>query len=314
MTTPLAPSAYMHIITSMNPPFAYAGEALSLLCAIVWALAVILFRKSGEKVHPLALNTFKNLVATLLFLVTMWVFGESLLRQVPVNTYLLLLLSGALGIGIGDTLLFMSLNRIGAGLTGIVVCMYSPFVIILSFWLLGERLTVLQFIGAALIILAIVVATVEKRKPVVTPMNITKGTVIGIIASAAMAIGVIIIKPILETAPLLWTTQIRLFGGILVLSLILLLNPRRKNIYSSLVNTRKWSYTISGSIVGAYLAMVIWLGGLKYTQAAVASALNQTSTIFIFIFAAIILKESLSARRIIGIILAFCGTLLVSLG
>ena len=314
MTIPLAPLAYMHIITSMNPPFAYAGEALSLLCAIVWALAVILFRKSGEKVHPLALNTFKNLVATLLFLVTMWVFGETLLRQVPVNTYLLLLLSGALGIGIGDTLLFMSLNRIGAGLTGIVVCMYSPFVIILSFWLLGERLTVLQFIGVVLIILAIVIATVEKRKSVVTPMNIARGAVIGVIASAAMAIGVIIIKPILETAPLLWTTQIRLFGGILVLSLILLLNPRRRSIYSSLVNTRKWSYTISGSIVGAYLAMVIWLGGLKDALAAVASALNQTSTIFIFIFADIILKESQNARKVVGIILAFCGTLLVSLG
>lgn len=305
---------YMHILSNMNPPFAYAGEALSLLCAIVWALAVILFRKSGEKVHPLALNTFKNLVATALLLTTMWVLGEPLLRQVPTNTYLLLLLSGALGIGIGDTLLFMSLNRIGAGLTGIVVCMYSPFVILLSFWLLGEHLTVLQFLGALLIIVAILVATIEKQKSAVTPMNITIGAVIGVAASAAMAIGVVIIKRTLETSPLLWTTQIRLFGGILVLVLILLLNPRRHHIYASLVKTQKWSYTISGSIVGAYLAMIIWLGGLKYTQAAVASALNQTSTIFIFIFAAIILKESLSARRIIGIILAFCGTMLVSFG
>lgn len=311
---PLALMIFIRIITSMNPPFAYAGEALSLLCAIVWALAVILFRKSGERVHPLALNTFKNLAATLLFLATMWVLGEPLLRQAPIHTYLLLLLSGALGIGIGDTLLFMSLNRIGAGLTGIVVCMYSPFVIVLSFWLLGEHLTILQLTGALLIIMAILIATIEKKKSAVTPTNIAIGAALGVVASAAMAIGVVIIKRTLETSPLLWTTQIRLFGGILVLIFILLVHPRRHHIYGSLVTARKWSYTISGSIVGAYLAMIIWLGGFKYTQAAIASALNQTSTIFIFIFAAAILKESLSIRRIIGIVLAFCGTMLVSFG
>jgi drug/metabolite transporter (DMT)-like permease len=304
----------MYILSSMKPPFAYAGEALSLLCAIVWALAVILFRKSGEKVHPLALNTFKNLAATLLLLPTMLVLSEPLLHQAPASVYFLLLLSGALGIGVGDTLLFMSLNRIGAGLTGIVVCMYSPFVIALSFWLLNERLTSLQFIGALLIITAILIATIEKKKSAVKPLNIVTGTVLGVIASAAMAIGVVIIKRILETSPLLWTTQIRLFGGILVLIFILAVHPRRHLIYGSLVTTQKWSYTISSSIVGAYLAMIIWLGGLKYTQAAIASALNQTSTIFIFIFASAFLRESLSTRRIIGIVLAFCGTMLVSFG
>jgi drug/metabolite transporter (DMT)-like permease len=298
----------------MNPPFAYAGEALSLLSAIVWALAVILFRKSGERVHPLALNTFKNLVATLLFLPTMLILGEPLLRQAPTQTYLMLLLSGALGIGIGDTLLFMSLNRIGAGLTGIVVCMYSPIVIILSYWLLGERLTVLQGVGALLIIIAILIATIEKKKSPAQPLNIAIGTVLGIAASAAMAIGIVMIKRILETSPLLWTTQIRLFGGIFILFCILLLNPRRREIYGSLVTTQKWSYTISGSIIGAYIAMIIWLGGMKYTQAAVASALNQTSTIFIIILAAAVLKEPLTIRRIIGIVLAFGGTLLVSFG
>lgn len=298
----------------MNPPFAYAGEALSLLSAIVWALAVILFRKSGERVHPLALNTFKNLVATLLFLPTMLIFGEPLLRQAPTHIYLMLLLSGAIGIGIGDTLLFMSLNRIGAGLTSIVVCMYSPFVIALSFWLLGERLTVLQCIGALSIIMAILIATIEKKKSAAPPLNIAIGTVLGVAASAAMAIGIVMIKRILEASPLLWTTQIRLFGGIFILICILLFYPRRHEIYGSLVKTQKWSYTISGSIIGAYMAMIIWLGGMKYTQAAVASALNQTSTIFIIILAAAVLKEPLTVRRIIGIVLAFSGTLLVSFG
>jgi drug/metabolite transporter (DMT)-like permease len=58
--------------------------------------------------------------------------------------------------------------------------------------------------------------------------------------------------------------------------------------------------------------MATWVGGMKYTQASIASALNQTSTIFIFIFAGIILKEPLNLKRTIAIAMAFIGMLLVS--
>jgi drug/metabolite transporter (DMT)-like permease len=58
--------------------------------------------------------------------------------------------------------------------------------------------------------------------------------------------------------------------------------------------------------------MVIWIAGIKHTQASIASALNQTSTIFIFIFAGLILKEPITVRRAFGIILAFTGAFLVS--
>ena len=264
----------------MSNPFPYLGEILSIICAIVWGLAVVFFRKSGEQVHPLALNTFKNLVAAILFIPTMIIFGQTLALPVSHNTYIMMLVSGALGIGIGDTLLFMSLNLLGAGLTGIVICMYSPLIICLSVIFLGETLTLLQISGALLIVSAILVATIEKQKKPIARNKLFLGTVLGVLASAAMAVGIVMIKPLLNESPLLWATQIRLFGGIIALGIIVLLFPRRRMIYDSLVSTKKWTYTISGSVIGAYLAMIIWLGGMKYTQASVASALNQTSKLF----------------------------------
>ena len=103
-----------------------------------------------------------------------------------------------------------------------------------------------------------------------------------------------------------------LLGGMVVLLLVLLLHGRRKKIINSLISTRNWRYTLAGSFFGAYLAMLIWIAGIKYTQASIASALNQTSTIFIFIFAGFILKEPITLRRALGIILAFTGAFLVS--
>jgi drug/metabolite transporter (DMT)-like permease len=53
---------------------------------------------------------------------------------------------------------------------------------------------------------------------------------------------------------------------------------------------------------------------MKYTLASVAAALNQTSNIFIFIFAGLILHERITPNRILGIILGVGGSLLVTFG
>ncbi|MBN2620043.1 DMT family transporter [candidate division WOR-3 bacterium] len=298
----------------MQNPLPYLGEGLSLLSAVFWGLAVIFFRKSGKRVHPLALNTFKNLLATLLLIPTMYIVGEQFFCPEPLTSYVLLALSGFVGIGLGDTLLFASLNKLGAGRTGIVVCMYSPFIIILSLIFLDEHLTILQLLGVLLIIVAVLAATSEKQTTPIDKKQLTSGILLGILAAGTAAVGVIIMKPILEQSPLLWATQVRLIGGIIALGMILGLHPRRRQIVHSLTNTRSWSNTITGSVIGAYGAMVVWIAGMKFTQASIASALNQTSTIFIFIFAGLFLKEPVNLKRTMGIILAFLGSYLVSFG
>jgi drug/metabolite transporter (DMT)-like permease len=296
----------------MQSAIPYLGEFLSITTAIIWAFAVTLFKKSGESVHPLALNAFKNLLAMILFVPTIWLLGQALFIGVTGDVYLILLLSGAIGIGIGDTLFFKSLNLLGAGLTGIVVCFYSPFIILFSFIWLQESLTPLQLLGVLLIISAILIATLRQRVAEITPHRIVTGIAYGFIASAAMAVGVVLMKPLLGSYPIIWVAEIRLAGGMVVLLLVLLFHHRRKSIIQSLISTRNWRYTLAGSFFGAYLAMLIWIAGIKYTQASIASALNQTSTIFIFIFAGFILKEPITMRRAFGILLAFSGAFLVS--
>ena len=290
----------------------FLGESLSLLTAAIWAFAVILFRKSGETVHPLALNAFKNSLAIALLLPTLWFSGQTLFPQHSASVYLTLFLSGIIGIGIGDTLFFNSLNRLGAGLTGIVLCLYSPFIIVFSYLFLNESLTNVQLIGALLIITAVFITTIQRKPIGVTKRNVLYGVIYGILASAAMATGVVIMKPLLSTHSVIWVAEIRLLGGMAALLLILICHPGRRMIVNSLIRTHNWHYVLGGSFFGAYLAMIIWIAGIKYTQASVASALNQTSTIFIFIFAGLILKEPMNMRRTIGIVLAFSGAFLVS--
>jgi len=297
----------------MQSTVPFLGEILSIATAVIWAFAVTLFKKSGETVHPLALNSFKNILAMTLLLPTIWLLGQTLLPPASKNVYVALLLSGGIGIGIGDTLFFKSLNELGAGLAGIVVCFYSPFIIILSYLWLNEILKPIQILGAMLIISAVLISTIQRSSSKIAASRIIIGVTYGILASAAMAVGVVIMKPILNSYPVIWVAELRLLGGMAVLVFVLLFHPGRKKIAHSLIKTHNWHYILGGSFCGAYIAMIVWIAGMKYTHASIASALNQTSTIFIFIFAGFILKEPINLRRTIGIILAFLGAFLVSL-
>ncbi len=293
----------------------YSGEVLSFISAILWGFAIVLFKKSGETIHPIALNLFKDFMAFILFIPTMIIFGVPFINKAPIAHFLIFFLSGIVGITVGDTLFFGSLNLLGASLAGIVYCLYSPFVVGLSVIVLGERLSALQGFGIFLIILAVFIVTYKKGRAQVSKRKTILGILFGILANLAFAIGIVIIKPLLGNYPVLWSTEVRLFGGIIGLLLILVVHPSRRLIISSLHTSKEsWKYTLGGSFFGAYLSMLTWLSGMKYTLASIASALNQTNTVFVFLFAILILKEPFNRKRAISVVLAVAGALLVSLG
>ncbi|RMH72740.1 MAG: DMT family transporter [Gemmatimonadetes bacterium] len=296
------------------PHFPYLGETLALSAAVFWSIAVILFKKSGESVHPIGLNLFKNIFAFLLVIPTLYLMGESLFYTVSLPEFTLLLLSGVIGITLGDTLFFKSLNLLGAGLSAIVDCLYSPFIIFFSIILLAERLSLWQILGTILILSAVLEASNKKSNHHIPPENLVGGIIWGILAMLTTGFGIVLAKPVLETVPLLWATEIRFIGGIGSLLILLAVHPQRKHIIRSVMGVHSWGYTVSSSFLGAYLAMICWLGGMKFTQASTAAVLNQTSNIFVFIFAALLLKEPITLQRLIGIVLAVGGALLVTFG
>ncbi len=298
----------------METTIPYLGEICAFFAAVTWAVAVILFKKSGESVHPIALNIFKTILALILFLPTMFFFVDPLFPDAPINEYLLLLVSGAIGIALADTLFFMCLNLIGASMTAIVECLYSPTIICLSMLWLGERLTLIQITGALLIISAVLTATTFKGRGNISNRNLFWGIVWGVSGIVCLAVGIIMVKRLLDRSPLLWVTEIRLFGGTIMLLIFLLFHPRRRKIAGSIYSLHSWKYTLAGSFIGTYISMIFWIGGMKFTQTSTAAALNQTSNIFIFIFAAVFLKEAINSQRIIAILLGVVGALLVTFG
>jgi drug/metabolite transporter (DMT)-like permease len=294
----------------------YLGELFSLLSAMAWAVGVILYRKLGTRLPPLALNFLKNcLVLGMLLPLVPLLHGFELPRMGPA-TIAIALGSGVIGIALADTLYFRALNELGAGRMGVVGNLYSPFVIVLSFLFLGERLTLLQGGGFVLVSAGVLLvarpaaraAEPESREPA----RRTRGVLYGVAAIALMAIAIVMVKRTLETQPLLWVTLLRLLGALLGMAAIALssgqwrrLGPRGARF--------DWRLLLLAAFVGQCLAMVLWLAGYKYTQASIAAILNETASIFILLLAWLWLREPIGRRGVLGVTLTLSGVAMMLL-
>lgn len=295
---------------------ATSGEFYSLFVAFIWAIAVVMFRASGTTTPPNALNLFKNTFAFLLFIPTM------VLLDIPFNPSsngwedaAVLLASGALGIGVADSLLFASLNRLGAGRAAVVDSLYSPLIVLFAFFYLSEPVGLILLAAVGLMVSAILLIA-WKQDPDDTPISrqdLRLGVLYGVLAMVGMAAGIVAAKPVLNRADVLWSTTVRLAGGLGFLLLYLPHGPSRREYARAFRPGRHWRLLIPASFVGSYVAMAIWIAGMKYTDTSIASVLNQTSVLIVPVLAAFFLKERLTKRKGIAILLGFAGAVLATL-
>jgi drug/metabolite transporter (DMT)-like permease len=303
----------MHLLANW-PNLLQSGEFYSFLCALVWAVAVIMFKLSGELVRPLSLNLFKNCVGVMLFALTLPFLGVSFFPDISPSDLLRLILSGLIGISLADTLFFSSLNRIGASLNSIVDCLYSPLVILLSILFLGDKITVPFLIGTGLILSGIVISSIKNAKIDIPAKILLEGIIFGVLSMLFMAISLVIMKPVLSKYSIAWLSMVRLFCGNLGLVAFWLFQPDRRELIACFRPSKTWKVIMPPAIIGSYVSYILWMLGLKLTYTSTAAVLNQMSAFFVIILAAIFLKERLSYDKVAAITLAMSGAILVSLG
>jgi drug/metabolite transporter (DMT)-like permease len=292
------------------------GEACALLAAVTWSVSVILFKRS-EAVSPAAMNLFKNVVAFALLALTMLCLGVWFPPQRSSADWARLVVSGVLGIAVADTLIFMALRRLGAGLLAVVDCVYAPTIVLLSMLLLGEDLGWAFAAGAVLVVAGVLVTTTESSpEPEQEHEHEGEGSrrwgiACGLTGIVAMAFGVILAKPVLTDGHLVEVTLVRLVAGIGAQLLWIAVGLGKSDTLEVFRKREVWRTLLPASVLGSYVAMLFWLGGFKWAPVSVASVLNQLSSVFTLILAWIFLREPMSGRRAFGTFIAVGGAALV---
>lgn len=290
------------------------GNVLAITCAMVWSLSIILMKKSGARIHPLALNLGKNVIGLVLLLITAWLVDGGV-QVPPARETALLLLSGFLGIGVADGFVLRAMQHLHASHVGILECLFAPFVIILSVLFLGEKPTMTMFIGGALIVASLLF--VSPPPTLAGDTEAPKGRGRGILLMALglflIALGIILVKPLFGSTSLISLVTIRMTAGVAGSALIFGAVGDRRARFREFFTAPHKATLLGGCILSAYLSIILWVAGYKYLQASVAALLNQTSTIFTLIFAIMFLQEKLTRSKVIAICLAMSGAVLITL-
>jgi len=290
------------------------GELYATACAVVWSLALVLFRKCGKGATPLSFNLFKNSVALLAFLLTLGVLGISLRPNVPALTWAIMLGSGAVGLGLADTLFLSCMDDLGAGRSALLECWYLPFVLVGDWLWLKSKIHPLILLGVLLVFAGtmLVVGGADESDEELPQRQRWKAAGKGILATLLMAISVVVAKPHLELTSPWWSTTVRLIGGelLLLVHASWALSRGDRSILAVFRPSPWWRISIPASLIGTYLAMILWITGLKYLSATTSSVLSRMSAFYTLILARIFLGEALTGRRLAAIILGFAGAVL----
>lgn len=290
----------------------FRGELAALAAALIWAIASLLFMGLGRQLSPLMLNLIKSSIAIALILLTLFLQSKSL-PQVGLWAIGLLLLSGAIGIGLGDTAYFGSINCLGARRALLLESLAPPMTAMLASVFLREQLKAIAWMGIVLTVLGVAWVIVERAPAgMLGQYRPQRGIGFGLMAALGQASGAVLSRAALAdtSMPPLWSTLFRLLGGVLVLAIILMVQQHSWQEIKQLRSPCLLTLTIATAFLGTYLGIWLQQTALKYTQAGIAQALTSTSPLFV-IPIAIAWGERVSVRAILGVLVAISGVWLL---
>ena len=287
------------------------GDLYALLTAVCWSFAVILFELSSKELNPLQMNIIKNSIGVMGFIVTIFILNIPY-PDFSSSNLIILLISGITGVGIADLFFLDSLKKIGSSFSAIVATLYAPSVFIIAYIFFDELITLNLYIGALLIVGGIIISTYDSTNLSISS-KLIKGFIYGAMAQILTAGSVLMVKPIMADNPILYVALVRFGVGLFSALLLLVLQSGYSKLMVTFRMGLKNIYLLAGAFFGTYLSVILWLAGYKYTLAGRAAIYNQLSTVIISLMAVIFLKERLTGKKKIGIILSFLGAIIVSI-
>ena len=281
------------------------GEIAALTTACCWAVAARMFQMLGAYFNPLALNFWKGALAALvLFAVTLF---YPLAVELPSDAVFWLVLSGIIGIGLGDTFFFRALNQIGDSQSILVAETLAPILtaLLAMIWI-NEWLSWQQWVGIAVVILSVdMIIKLQKRDS--RKIFSMSGYVYAALAALCQAVGAVLSRDILTSTGIdaANASLFRLLGGLAAILLLMLVMKRSLRPTQALgakgLKVLFWA-TLLGTFAALYLQMVAFAN----TKAAIVQTLFATSVVLSLLVARF-LGEKVDKRTFLWSFMAMFG-------
>jgi len=293
----------------------YLYYSLALLAALSWSIASLISTDITRTLGSVNFNRLR-LIFVSIMLITYASFQNSW-NTIYIDHLNIIILSGVVGIFLGDSFLFMALQRIGPRRNNILFSLAAPFTVILNIIILKQKMSFFEIIGCLSVFIGVVIAITygssktNKHRWELIEGSIKFGLLMGILAAFCQAIGLIMMKPILnQGADPIASAAIRTSISAFLLSFTFIAKFRKvtnKVIYTPMIISK---IIISG-FLGMALGMSLLLISLQKVDAGIVATLASTSPIMILFILWIFTKKLPTFGAWVGTIIAIFGTGLI---
>jgi drug/metabolite transporter (DMT)-like permease len=164
------------------------AELSGLVAALCWTISSLMAPGLIQRFGTMRFNTVRIMIASVILLFISLVtqrFNASLWLHVD-----LIILSGVLGIFLGDTMLFTAVHRLGPRRTGVIFATNAPMSILLGWLFLNEHLSLNQLFACGLVLSGVIIAILFGKRQSLHAWEQTKGKLsVGILMALGGALG-----------------------------------------------------------------------------------------------------------------------------
>ena len=179
------------------------AELMALLAAACWAAASLFSAAASARMGAFAFTRWRMAFAS----VVLWGIAVATggWRGLPGEGVALLVASGLIGIFVGDTALFVCMNRLGPRRSGVLFATHSLFSVVLAWLWLGEKIARWQLLGCALLAGGVMTAiALGKRDGETHQWESTQGTLavgigLGLVAALGQSVATLMLKPLMSS-------------------------------------------------------------------------------------------------------------------
>jgi drug/metabolite transporter (DMT)-like permease len=285
------------------------GVFAALASAASWAVGTMLFKGIGDNFSASAMTLVKSLLSVLLLAIGLVFVGWT---RVPFSSLGWLILSGLIGIAVGDTCFFAALRRLPVHRLIILMMLAPGITLIVAILFLGEAPSPIAWLGIAMVLSGVSLTLAAELRQGVTPERTPAGLIFGLMSILCMGVSVIIAKIGLNSVPALQATFLRMTAGFLGMFVVALAKRQIKGWLEPLRGDGlKWRFAAAVAVVtfgGFWLALF----AVKRLDVSVANTLLATEPLFALPLSVLWLQERPVALAWSGAAVAFPGALLLA--
>jgi len=303
----------------------YLGEIISLVVAVTWTATALFANEASRRIGAMSTNLFRMILSAVLLGGLLWiVIGHPYPAFADGKTWLWMALSALVGYVFGDFCLFNSYVVIGARFGQLFMTLAPLFAAIAGWALLGETLSWRSWLAMAVTLAGIAISILSRSQDghKLTLRLPLKGVLLGVGAGMGQGVGLVLSKigmqhyeaalPANAPEAFSWampfaSTMIRSLTGMVGFFVWMALLGQLPQLRAALKDRTGMKFTGLTTLFGPFIGVSLSLMAVQYARAGIASTLMALTPVLIILPYALIYKQKITPKEILGVTVSMIG-------